>query len=130
MRSRRRVLDRRLGAIRAKLGVAAQQPNEGNDRQALERLLRSCARPCWASERLLEAGDGEHLVDLLPKSGAGFNQIEADSMDEAMRIAGQFPWTLRQYRGPPGTRLAGRTRSRWRHLTVRPAADAGFTRLT
>jgi len=25
---------------------------EGNDRQALERLLRYCARPCWAAERL------------------------------------------------------------------------------
>lgn len=24
---------------------------------------------------------------------AGFNLIEADSMDEAMRIAGQFPWS-------------------------------------
>jgi hypothetical protein len=42
---------------------------EGNDRQALERPLRYCARPCWASEGLLEAGDGEHLVYLLPKPG-------------------------------------------------------------
>lgn len=28
----------------------------GNDRAGLERLLRYCARPCWASERLARAG--------------------------------------------------------------------------
>ena len=39
----------------------------GNDRAGLERLLRYCARPCWASERLTRASDGERLIYTLPK---------------------------------------------------------------
>jgi len=38
------------------VGIAA------DDRPALERLLRYCARPCWASERLTQADDGERLI--------------------------------------------------------------------
>ena len=38
------------------MGIAA------DDRPALERLLRYCARPCWASERLTQADDGERLI--------------------------------------------------------------------
>jgi hypothetical protein len=34
---------------------------EANDRQALERLLRYCARPAFALERLREV-DAQHLV--------------------------------------------------------------------
>jgi hypothetical protein len=33
-----------------------------DDRPALERLLRYCARPCWASERLTKADNGERLI--------------------------------------------------------------------
>jgi len=38
------------------VGIAA------DDRPALERLLRYCARPCWSSERLTKADDGERLI--------------------------------------------------------------------
>ena len=65
---------------------------EGNDRQALERLLRSCARPCWASERLLEAGDGEHRVYLLPKPGVdGATQIRLTPLELIDRLAKFIP---------------------------------------
>jgi len=41
---------------------------EGNDRQGLERLLRYCARPAFAQERLRQI-DREHLVYESPKPG-------------------------------------------------------------
>ena len=33
-----------------------------DDRPALERRLRYCTPPCWASERLTKADDGERLI--------------------------------------------------------------------
>lgn len=48
-------------SVDASVGIAA------NDRPALERLLRYCARPCWASERLTQADDGERLIYLFDK---------------------------------------------------------------
>jgi hypothetical protein len=113
MGSRRRVLDRRLGAIRAKLGVAAQQPKEGNDRQALERLLRYCARPCWASERLLEACDGEHLVYLLPKPGADrATQIRVTPLESIDRLAKFIPLPRRHLHRYPRRVCAARQAAR------------------
>ena len=47
--------------------VDASVAIHGNDRAGLERLLRYCARPCWASERLARASDGERLIVTLPK---------------------------------------------------------------
>jgi hypothetical protein len=41
------------------------------DRAGLERLLRYCARPVFASERLSWACEGERLVYRLPKPGVG-----------------------------------------------------------
>ena len=43
---------------------------EASDRQGLERLLRYCARPAFALERLREI-DAEHLVYESVKPGAG-----------------------------------------------------------
>ena len=43
-------------SVDASVGIAA------DDRAALERLQRYCARPCWASERLTQADDGERLI--------------------------------------------------------------------
>ena len=43
---------------------------EANDRQGLERLLRYCARPAFAQERLHQI-DPEHLVYESPKPGPG-----------------------------------------------------------
>ncbi|MFO1403214.1 MAG: transposase [Azonexus sp.] len=43
---------------------------EANDRQGLERLLRYCARPAFAQERLRQI-DAEHLVYESPKPGPG-----------------------------------------------------------
>jgi hypothetical protein len=43
---------------------------EANDRQALERLLRYCARPAFALERLREV-DAQHLVYESVKPGPG-----------------------------------------------------------
>jgi len=43
-------------SVDASVGIAA------DDRPALERLLRYCARPCWASERLTQADDVERLI--------------------------------------------------------------------
>lgn len=43
---------------------------EANDRQGLERLLRYCARPAFAQERLRQI-DPEHLVYESPKPGPG-----------------------------------------------------------
>jgi hypothetical protein len=43
-------------SVDASVGIAA------DDRPALERLLRYCARPCWASERLTQTDDGERLI--------------------------------------------------------------------
>ncbi len=43
-------------SVDASVGIAA------DDRPALERLLRYCARPCWASERLTQADDRERLI--------------------------------------------------------------------
>jgi hypothetical protein len=43
---------------------------EANDRQGLERLLRYCARPAFAQERLCQI-DPEHLVYESPKPGPG-----------------------------------------------------------
>jgi len=43
---------------------------EGNDRQGLERLLRYCARPAFALERLRQI-DAEHLVYESTKPGPG-----------------------------------------------------------
>jgi hypothetical protein len=40
----------------ASVGIGA------DDGPALERLLRYCARPCWSSERLTQANDGERLI--------------------------------------------------------------------
>ena len=42
--------------------VDASVAIHGDDRAGLERLLRYCARPCWASERLTQASDGERLI--------------------------------------------------------------------
>jgi hypothetical protein len=43
---------------------------EGDDREGLERLLRYCARPAFALERLREI-DPEHLVYESVKPGPG-----------------------------------------------------------
>ena len=43
-------------SVDASVGIAA------DDRPALERMLRYCARPCWASERLTKADDSERLI--------------------------------------------------------------------
>jgi len=43
-------------SVDASVAIAA------DDRPALARLLRYCARPCWASERLTKADDGERLI--------------------------------------------------------------------
>ncbi|MGH8065309.1 MAG: transposase [Candidatus Entotheonellia bacterium] len=40
---------------------------EAHDRQGLERLLRYCARPIFASDRLSWAKPGERLIYSLPK---------------------------------------------------------------
>ena len=42
--------------------VDASVAIHGNDRAGLERVLRYCARPCWASERLTRASDGAERV--------------------------------------------------------------------
>jgi len=47
--------------VDASVGIVA------DDRPALARLLRYCARPCWASERLTQADDGERLIYLFDK---------------------------------------------------------------
>ncbi len=53
---------------------------------------RSCARPCWASKRLLEAGDGEHRVYLLPKPGVdGATQIRLTPLELIDRLAKFIP---------------------------------------
>ena len=84
-------------SVDASVGIAA------NDRPALERLLRYCARPCWASERLTQADDGERLIYLFDKP----------------RPDGRSGWATRTSRRPgstigdiPGRKI--RRRSRWR----------------
>ena len=44
------------------MSVDASVAIAADDRPALERLLRYCARPCWSSERLTKADDGERLI--------------------------------------------------------------------
>ncbi len=42
---------------------------EAHDRGGLERLLRYCARPALASERLAWSDDGQHVIYRLPRAG-------------------------------------------------------------
>lgn len=86
---------------------------EANDRQGLERLLRYCARPAFAQERLRQI-DAEHLVYESPKPGPGgrVSQIltavtalavvpkpppaAADTVTEksALRRAARYVWAM------------------------------------
>ena len=64
---------------------------EAHDRQGLERLLRYCARPPFAAERLEEV-DAQRLVDHLPKpSMDGQTQIILSPLELIDRIAARVP---------------------------------------
>lgn len=60
---------------------------EAHDRQGLERLLRYCARPPFAAERLEEL-DAQRLIYHLPKPGpAGKTQLILSPLELIGRIA-------------------------------------------
>ena len=54
----------------AGFSLDADVPIEASDRQGLERLVRYCARPAFALERLWQI-DAQHLVYESPKLGPG-----------------------------------------------------------
>ncbi len=73
-------------SVDASVGIHA------NDRQALERLLRYCARPCWASARLTQASDGEHLIYPLAKPSVdGSPQLILTPLELLDRLARFIP---------------------------------------
>jgi hypothetical protein len=64
---------------------------EANDRRGLERLLRYCARPPFAAERL-EALDAQRLIYHLPKPGPdGRTQLILSPLELIERIAALVP---------------------------------------
>lgn len=64
---------------------------EANDPQGLERLLRYCARPAFAQERLRQI-DAEHLVYESPKPGPGGRVSQILTPQELMdRLAALIP---------------------------------------
>lgn len=70
----------------ASVGIAA------DDRPALERLLRYCARPCRASERLAQAGDAECLIYPFGKPRMdGGRQITPTPLELLDRLARFIP---------------------------------------
>jgi hypothetical protein len=64
---------------------------EANDRRGLERLLRYCARPAFAAERLEEL-DAHRLIYHLPKAGPdGRTQLILSPLELIKRIAALVP---------------------------------------
>ena len=73
------------------LSVDAQVRIEAHDRAGLERLLRSCARPAFALERLREI-DAEHLVYESVKLGPGGSvSLVLTPMELLDRLAALIP---------------------------------------
>ena len=73
----------------------------GNDRAGLERVLRYCTRPCWASERLTRASDGERLIYTLPKPALdGRCHIILTPLELIDRLVRFIPVTCPHFSGP------------------------------
>ncbi len=65
---------------------------EAKDRAGLERLLRYCARPVFASQRLSWAREGEKLLYQLPKPRAdGQSVLELTPVEFLGRLAALIP---------------------------------------
>jgi hypothetical protein len=65
---------------------------ESDDRPGLERLLRYCARPPFARERLCRSANGEHVLYELPKPRAdGQIMLRLDPIDLIDRLASLLP---------------------------------------
>ncbi len=65
---------------------------ETKDRAGLERLLRYCARPVFASQRLSWAREGEKLLYQLPKPRAdGQSVLELTPVELLERLAALIP---------------------------------------
>lgn len=109
-------------SVDASVGIAA------DGRPALERMLRYCARPCWASERLTKADDSERLIYTFDKPRPdGSWQLTLTSLELLDRLARfippprrhlhrytaylhRTPLCARRWRRKRGRRLQGRLR--------------------
>lgn len=96
---------------------------EGADRPGLERLLRDCARPAFARERLREI-DAEHLVDERVKPGPGGSVSGMLALLERIeRLAARIPPPHR-HRHRYGRTGAQRTATRTGHRACRRARES------
>lgn len=111
-------------SVDASVGIAA------DDRPALERLLRYCARPCWASERLTQADDGEHLIYAFDKPRPGGSwQLTLTPLELLERLARLIPPPrrhLHRYHGvfAPHAALRAQVAARAGEAIAAPVAPA------
>ncbi len=79
-------------AHNAGFSIDASVRIEARDRAGLERLLRYCARPAFASERLTWHRDGEQLLYQLPKPGVdGRSVLVLSPLELLNRLAVLIP---------------------------------------
>ena len=94
----------------------------------LERLLRYCARPCWASERLTPSGTGERLIYTLPRPSLdGSCQITLTPLELLDRLVRFIPAPrrhLHRYHGvfAPHSALRARVVARAGQALMAPPA--------
>ena len=111
-------------SVDASVGIAA------DDRAALERVLRYCARPCWASERLTQADDGERLIYLFDKPRPdGSWQVTLTPLELLDRLARFIPPPrrhLHRYHGvfAPHAALRAQVAARAGEVIAAPVAPA------
>ena len=111
-------------SVDASVGIAA------DDRPALERLLRYCARPCWSSERLTQADDGERLIYLFDKPRPdGSWQLTLTPLELLDRLARFIPPPrrhLHRYHGvfAPHSALRAQVAARAGEAIAAPVASA------
>ena len=92
---------------------------DADDRKGLERLLRTCARPSFAADRLEELDPPQCLIYRLPKPGLdGRTQMILSPLELIGRIAALVP-PPRQHRQRYYGVLAPKS-------PLRPACDAAF----
>ncbi len=99
---------------------------EAADRQGLERLLRYCARPAFALERLREI-DAEHLIDVSVKPSPGVSvSLMLTPLELIGRLAALIP-ALRRHRhrycGVLAPSVPLRVEVRFRQKSSRPSNE-------